>query len=75
MKKKSTMDEADMLPCPFCGNRPMLWPMGDGQVTPYCGGCGASFSGGALPDAVDLAGEFASDAKTAVKYWNRRAKA
>jgi len=65
--------EDEMLPCPFCGARPTLWPEMKGEVSPYCEGCGAGFFGGGLEEEFSNNGEpFHSDARTAVEYWNRR---
>ena len=64
-----------LLPCPFCGGSATLWPMGNGKVSPYCEGCGAGFSGGALDDKYSTDGEaFRSDERSAIEYWNRRVK-
>ena len=69
--------EDGMLPCPFCGGTPTLWPgtnpKSGNTVSPYCEGCGSTFVGGALSDSdVDEDGFF-FDARRAVEYWNKRA--
>ncbi len=68
------MIESEMLPCPFCGSRPTLWPVKHGEASPYCEHCGAGFFGGALADEYSKNGEpFHSSESSAVEYWNRRA--
>lgn len=68
------MTEDEMLPCPFCGSRPTLWPSVKGEVSPYCEYCGAGFFGVALSVEFSRNGEpFHSDESSSVEYWNRRA--